>query len=123
MDRLIDYLAEGNPEGVKKVLLLNGYQQFSTPDQMRVSCLAMVSRTGEKALLQLAGQHPDRELILAEYESKLPVVTPIPITPAQPACSSPACRSFSYEIDFKSMIQLLMFLACVWLTLKLFKDS
>src|SRR3712207_2894577 len=79
VEMMHDYLIERNPEGVKKVLMLHGYRAVSTPEHMREALLRMASRGNEDALFDLIEEHPDYDLIVAEYERKQPV------TPTQSA--------------------------------------
>lgn len=120
IEKLHDYLIDRNGEGIKKVLLLHGYTVVSTREQMQLALLSFVKSKGEKAIEQILSEHPDYEMIICDYLQKNPVPTP---KPKQVAKKS---REFSMpvmQVDFNSMVNLLMFLVLVWLVLKIFKSE
>jgi hypothetical protein len=127
IESILDYIIERNPEGVKKVLLLNGYNRFSTIRDMQISLLDWIRQDCQKAIPQILSEHPDYHLIVADYQEKNPIVPQV-ITPkkkkADPKQTQRLALSHipSLQVDFSVMINLLMFLVCVWIVLKIFKD-
>jgi hypothetical protein len=117
IESILDYIIERNPEGIKKVLLLNGYNRFSTIRDMQLSLLDWIKQDCEKALPQILSEHPDYELIVADYQEKNPV---LPVS--TPKKKKARVQNPTLQVDFAVMINLLMFLVCVWLVLKIFKD-
>jgi hypothetical protein len=128
IERINDYLIESNPEGVKKVLLLNGYTRFQTIRDMQLSLLELV-KTNEGAISQLLSEHPDYELIVADYLEKNPASEPTVKKAKKNAKALVAYFTHSRSsiptipLDFNLMVQLLMFLVCVWLVLKIFNKD
>jgi hypothetical protein len=118
-EKLHDYLIDRNPEGVKKVLMLNGYRQITTPDQMREALLRLAAKGGEEAVYQLIEEHPDYDLIVAGYERKHETSDSSPVV----AASEPIKQVLSsFSIDFEKVLTVFLFLVLAWLALKILKD-
>jgi hypothetical protein len=117
IESVLDYIIERNPEGIKKVLLLNGHNRFSTIRDMQLSLLDWIKQDCQKAIPQILSEHPDYELIVADYQEKNPV---LPVS--TPKKKKARVQIPTIQVDFAVMINLLMFLVCVWLVLKIFKD-
>jgi len=117
-EKLHDYLIDRNPEGVKKVLMQNGYRHVTTPDQMREALLRLTAKGGEAALYEVIEQHPDYDLIVADYERKHEKTDSAPLL--APTEAKPVLSSFSLDLD--KLLLVFLFLVLVWLALKIFKD-
>jgi hypothetical protein len=128
IERINDYLIETNPQGVKKVLLLNGFNRFSTIRDMQISLLELVKTNGG-TISQLLAEHPDYELIVADYLEKTAASEPTVKKAKKKSKTKEAysIHSGSYvpmiTFDFNLMVQLLMFLVCVWLVFKIFNKD
>jgi hypothetical protein len=128
IERINDYLIETNPQGVKKVLLLNGFNRFSTIRDMQISLLELVKTNGG-SISQLLAEHPDYELIVADYLEKNSASEPTVKKAKKKVKTQEAHFMHSRStfptitLDFNLMVQLLMFLVCVWLVLKIFNKD
>jgi hypothetical protein len=119
LERLNDYLIERNPEGVKKVLLLNGFNRFRTIRDMQLSLLELINSNPD-SISQLLAEHPDYELIVSDYLDNNPASEP-KVKKAKAKKSKAQIPTIS--LDMNVMVQLLMFLVCVWLALKIFNKD
>jgi hypothetical protein len=119
IESILDYIIERNREGVKKVLLLNGYSRFTTIRDMQLALLELV-KSDERAISQLVAEHPDYELIVADYLDKNPASEPKVVKAKKKKAKA---QLPTIDIDFSVMVQLLMFLVSVWLVLKIFNKD
>lgn len=69
---LVDYIAKGNPNGVRKLAYTYGYPNFSTLEGSIRFLYEFLKKEGEKGLDDLMMQHPDKEILLEIYFSKNP---------------------------------------------------
>jgi hypothetical protein len=117
IERINDYIIERNPEGVKKLLLLNGITRYTTIRDMQMALLTLIRQEGEGFIAQLLEEHPDYEMIVSDYQTKSAAKEPVIIAKKKKHYK----QVLPVVVDFDRMIQLLMFLVCVWLVLKIFK--
>jgi hypothetical protein len=125
-DRLA-YTIRHNATGVKKVLIAAGFNRVSTPYEIEVSAMRYLATGGENAVLEVLGEHPDYKAITEVFQAIQPekedpqVQETTAIVPQnKQALQQHNCPfSLSKQADY---IGLLMFLACVFLVLKIFKD-
>ncbi len=86
---------------------------------MQLALLELV-KSDERAISQLVAEHPDYELIVADYLDKNPASEPKVVKAKKKKAKA---QLPTIDIDFSVMVQLLMFLVSVWLVLKIFNKD
>lgn len=77
---MIEYVAAGNPNGVRKLAYEYGYPNFKTYEGSLRFLHHFLKKEGERGLDDLIMQHPDKEIILEIYSLKNPQKVPINIS-------------------------------------------
>lgn len=72
----LDYLIASNPQGVMRVLASYGYTGYLAPqdeDEMAETCLDMMDKHGEQAVIDLLKSHPLYDVIagISQEETKI----------------------------------------------------
>lgn len=77
------YIAYSSPDAANELCNKYGYYQIETVEELAYCLQSIVARKGETAFKEIMELHPDKDVVLELFETKLPPEPPKPVMEMQ----------------------------------------